>query len=97
MDLPLNSPVHKIVAGNEGRSPVEDLRGKAPGCVEDGVVEGAGEGVLAIHGDAVRDDALLRETACQYSCVRTLSMQIFSLHDPLASRCADSSLARVPY
>lgn len=60
-NIPLNSPVYHVVAGNHGGCPVEDLRADAAECVEDGVVGGAGEGVLAVHRDAVRDDALLRE------------------------------------
>lgn len=60
-DIPVNSPVQHVVAGNHGRRPVEDLRADAAEAVEDGVVGGAGEGVLAVERHAVRDDALLRE------------------------------------
>lgn len=59
--VPLDSPVQGVVADNHGRGPVQDLRADAAECVEDGVVGGAGEGVLAVERDAVRDDALLRE------------------------------------
>jgi hypothetical protein len=62
--IPLNGPVDGIVAGNDGRGDVEHLRAEAPPGVEDGVVEGTSEGVLAVGGDAVGDDAPLLETAC---------------------------------
>lgn len=62
--IPLNGPVDGIVAGNDGRGDVEHLRAEAPPGVEDGVVEGTSEGVLAVGSDAVGDDAPLLETAC---------------------------------
>ena len=60
--IPLNSPVENVVAGNGGRSPVEDLAAETSPGVEDGVVESTGEGVLAVRGNTVGDDALLMKT-----------------------------------
>jgi hypothetical protein len=40
------------------------LRADAAECVEDGVVGGTGEGVLAVQRDAIRDDAFLGEATC---------------------------------
>ena len=62
--VPLNGPVHGVVADDHGGRPVEDLGAEAAPGVEDGVVGGAGEGVLAVGGDAVGDDALLLHAAC---------------------------------
>ena len=62
--VPLNGPVHDVVAGDHRGGPVEDLGAEAPEGVEDGVVGGAGEGVLAVGGNAVGDDALLLHATC---------------------------------
>jgi hypothetical protein len=57
--IPVRGPLHQVVSGNHGRSPVEDLSTEAAECVEDGVVCSASEGVLTVRRDTVRDDALL--------------------------------------
>ncbi len=62
--IPVNGPVHDVVAGNERGSPVENLGAEAPPGVEDGVVGRAGQGELAVRGDAIRDDALLLRATC---------------------------------
>lgn len=48
MSLPLGSPVHQVVAGDQRRQPVEDLRLGAAEGVEDSVVSGTGERVLTV-------------------------------------------------
>lgn len=63
-NVPLGGPVHQVVAGNQGRQPVKDLGLGAAEGVEDGIVNGAGKGVLAVGSDAVGDDALLLGAAC---------------------------------
>ena len=62
--IPVNSPVHNVVAGNERGSPVEHLGAEAPPSVEDGVVGHTGQRELTVGGDAVRDDALLLRATC---------------------------------
>lgn len=57
--VPLGSPAQQVVADDHGRNPVEDLALGAAEGVENGVVAGASEGVLAVGGDAVVDNALL--------------------------------------
>lgn len=57
--LPLGSPVHQVVTGNQRRQPVEDLGLGAAEGVENGVVSGTGEGVLTVGGKTVCDNALL--------------------------------------
>lgn len=64
-DVPLVSPLDDVVTGNHGRQPEEDLVLGAAEDVEDGVVAGAGEGVLSVGGDTVVDDALLLGSACE--------------------------------
>ncbi len=56
---PLHGPVHDIVAGNERRDDVEGLGAEAPPGVEDGVVGGTGERVLAVRADAKDNDTAL--------------------------------------
>ena len=55
----MNCPIHDVVCGDERRRDVEYLSGEAPPCVEDGVVDRAGEGVLTVRADTVGNDALL--------------------------------------
>lgn len=55
----MGSPVHDVPAGDQGRKEVEDLVAEAAPGIEDGVVGGAGEGVLTVGGDAVGDDSSL--------------------------------------
>lgn len=63
-NVPLDSPVHNVVTSNGSRSPVEDLGREPPPRVEDGIVSGTGERVLAVGGDTVGQDALLGKTTC---------------------------------
>jgi hypothetical protein len=59
----LLSPLHDLVSDDEGNAPVKDLvTGTAEG-VEDGGVEGTGEGVLTVLGETVVDNALLGKGA----------------------------------
>lgn len=62
--IPLDSPVHDVVSGNHRRGPVDDLGAEPSPGVEDGVVESTGEGLLAVRGDTVRDNALLLHATC---------------------------------
>ena len=62
--IPVNGPVHDVVAGNKRGGPVEDLGAEAPPGVEDGVVGNSGQRELTVGGDAVRDDALLLRATC---------------------------------
>lgn len=62
--LPLGGPVHEPVAAGQDGRPVEDLALGAAEGVEEGVVQRAGEGVLAVGGEAPVDDALLLGAAC---------------------------------
>lgn len=55
----MSSPVQDKVGTDERRRNVENLRADASECVEDGIVEDAGEGVLAVVADSVGNDALL--------------------------------------
>lgn len=55
----VGGPVHQVVAAEHGRQPVEDLGLGAAEGVEDGVVGGAGKGVLAVGRETPVDDALL--------------------------------------
>ena len=61
----MDGPVHGVVADDHGRDDVEDLAAETAEGVEDGVVEGAGEGLLAVGGQAVGDDAALLLAACK--------------------------------
>lgn len=63
-DLPVGGPVHDVPAGDQGRKKVENLGAEAAPGVEDGVVGGTGEGVLAVRGDAVGDDTSLLLATC---------------------------------
>jgi len=58
-NLPLGSPVHHIIGGDERGNHVPHLGGEATPGVEDCVMQGSGEGVLSIGGETVGDDALL--------------------------------------
>lgn len=62
--LPLNRPVHGSVGSNERRNNVEDLVTEATEAVEDGGVEGAGEGALAVGRERVGRNALGGRAAC---------------------------------
>lgn len=52
-------PGHGVVAGNKRRGPVEQLSFRTAPCVEDGSVQRAGHGALAVVRQAVGGDALL--------------------------------------
>lgn len=75
MHLPLGSPLHDVVAGQQRGSPVEDLLAESPPRVEDGVVSGTGEGVGAVHADAIADDTALGEATCARSIVSVTVIQ----------------------
>lgn len=62
--LPLSGPAHEVVASHEGGKPVENLRLGATESVEDGVMSGAGPGVLTVSGETVVNNALLLGAAC---------------------------------
>lgn len=62
--IPLGGPLQYGIAGNGGDQPEEDLALGAAERVEDGVVEGAGPGVLAVGREAVVHNALLLGAAC---------------------------------
>lgn len=64
-DVPLGSPVHQVVTGNQRRKPVEDLGLSAAESVEDSVVSSTGEGVLTVGRKAEVDNALLLGTTCE--------------------------------
>jgi hypothetical protein len=64
LDSLLNGPLHGLVCDEHGDSPVEDLATGAAEGVEDGGVQSSGKGVLTVLGEAVVDNALLRERAC---------------------------------
>lgn len=51
--------MHHVVSGEQGGEPVEDLGLGAAEGVEDGVVQRAGEGVLAVSRETPVDNALL--------------------------------------
>jgi len=55
----LNRPIHGRVRDGERRDDVERLGLEAPPRIEDGGVEGAGEGRLAVRGYGVRGYAFL--------------------------------------
>jgi hypothetical protein len=60
----VDGPVHGVVADDHGGNNVEDLRAETAEGVEDGVVGRVREGVLAVGGEAVGDDAALLLAAC---------------------------------
>jgi hypothetical protein len=64
VDSLLNGPLHGLVCDEHGDSPVKDLATGAAESVEDGGVKSSGKGVLTVLGEAVVDNALLRERAC---------------------------------
>jgi hypothetical protein len=64
VDSLLNGPLHGLVCDEHGDGPVEDLATGAAEGVEDGSVESSGKRVLTVLGEAVVDNALLRERAC---------------------------------
>ena len=47
-DQPLNSPLHRLVGNDKRRSEVEDLVAESAPGVEDGSMEGTGEGTLSV-------------------------------------------------
>lgn len=57
--IPLSSPVHEVVGCDQGRHPVENLALAAAEGVENRIVKGAGEGVLAVGRETPVNDALL--------------------------------------
>jgi len=59
----LLSPLHDLVSDDEGDAPVENLVTGAAEGVEDGGVEGTGQGVLTVLSKTVVDNALLRKGA----------------------------------
>jgi hypothetical protein len=59
----LLSPLHDLVSDDERDAPVEDLVAGAAESVEDGGVEGTGQRVLTVLGEAVVDNALLGKGA----------------------------------
>lgn len=61
--IPLNSPVHGSVGGDEGRSDIEDLVSESAPDVEDSSVSSAGHGPLSVGGEGVGNDTLLRGRA----------------------------------
>jgi hypothetical protein len=63
--LPLDGPVHSSVGKDEGRGDVEDLAAETAESVEDGSVEGTGEGTLAVSRESVGRDALGGRAACR--------------------------------
>lgn len=64
--IPLDGPVHRSVSDDERGSDVEHLVPEASPGVEDGGVEGTRHGSLAVSGQGVGDDALLRGGAACY-------------------------------
>jgi hypothetical protein len=64
LDSLLNGPLHGLVCDEHGDSPVKDLATGAAEGVEDGGVKSSGKRVLTVLGEAVVDNALLRERAC---------------------------------
>lgn len=85
INIPLGGPLHDVVAGNKGRSPVQDLPGEPPPGVEDGVVTGTGERVLAVGGNAERDNAALL-LGCG-ACARLASVLGYWCHRIVVSSC----------
>lgn len=59
----LLSPLHYLVSDDERDAPVKDLVASAAEGVEDGGVEGAGQGVLTVLSKTVVDNALLGKGA----------------------------------
>lgn len=57
--VPLNCPLHALVADEEGDGPVKELRLGPAVDVEDGSVSGTGERTLTVVGNSVGNDALL--------------------------------------
>jgi len=57
--VPMCSPVHYHVSGNEWRRNIKNLGAETPPGVEDGVVKGTGEGILTVRADSVGNDSLL--------------------------------------
>jgi hypothetical protein len=64
IDSLLNGPLHGLVCDEHGNGPVEDLATGTAEGVEDGSVKGSSKRVLTVLGEAVVDNALLRERAC---------------------------------
>jgi hypothetical protein len=64
VDSLLNGPLHGLVCDEHGNGPVEDLATGTAEGVEDGSVKGSSKRVLTVLGEAVVDNALLRERAC---------------------------------
>jgi hypothetical protein len=64
VDSLLNGPLHGLVCDEHGDSPVKDLTTGAAEGVEDSGVKSSGKRVLTVLGEAVVDNALLRERAC---------------------------------
>lgn len=62
--LPLDSPVHHAVGDDERGDNVENLVAEATESVEDGGVEGTGEGPLAVGREGVGRNALGGRAAC---------------------------------
>jgi len=60
----LNGPLHGLVCDEHGNGPVEDLATGAAESVENGSVKSSGERVLTVLSEAVVDNALLGERAC---------------------------------
>jgi hypothetical protein len=67
-NIPLIGPLDDVVASDQRRKPEENLVLGAAEDVEDGVVAGAGEGVLSVRRETVLDDALLLGSACKMRC-----------------------------
>lgn len=62
--IPLDSPVHGGVGDDERGRNVENLVAEATESVEDGGVEGTGEGALAVSREGVGRNALGGRAAC---------------------------------
>lgn len=58
-DVPLNSPLHRVVRNNERRDNEENLVLRAAEDVEDRGIERACEGVLSVRREGICGDALL--------------------------------------
>ncbi len=85
--VPLGSPGHGIVEGDERRREVEHLFAKSAPGVEDGVVGSAGERILPVLAYAVCDDAsLLLATCVSNSSVSSCKTYATGSSQDLASR-----------
>lgn len=68
--IPLISPLHDGISGNERGDDIEDLGLRSSPGVEDGVVEGTGKRALTVGREEVGSDTPLRGGATCYQSAR---------------------------